>query len=89
MTDTGEGIQAEIYDALLATDAEAGGAGPRAYALEAGMRICTIPAVRASRIDSAELIGFIANTINEDTLRGYDQYAAAIVAGFGLSAVIR
>lgn len=82
-------IQSEIYQALLSTDAEAGGNGPRAYALEAGMRICTIPEVRASRIDSAELIGFIANTISEEELRGYDQYAAAIVERFGLSAVAR
>lgn len=76
--------QEEIYDALLSADAEAGGNGPRAYALEAGMRICTIPAVRASRLDSAELIGFIYNAINGQSTRGYDALADAIVAGFNL-----
>jgi hypothetical protein len=81
--------QEEIYEALLSADANAGGKGPRAYALEAGMRLCAIPAIRVARVDSAELIGFIYNAITEDVLRGYDQYAAAIVDRFNLVGVAR
>lgn len=79
--------QEEIYDAMLSADAEAGGNGPRAYALEAGMRVCAIPAVRVARVDSAELIGFIHNAIEENELRGYDEYAEAIINRFDLPEV--
>lgn len=58
--------------------------GPRRYALEAGMRICGIPAVRAARIDSAELIGFIFNTVEARPHQGYDELADAITSRFSL-----
>ncbi len=79
-------LAADIEHALMQTEAEgpASGAGQRAYALEAGLRIAQIPAVRASQIDSAELIGFIHNTIEQRTTCGYDALTAAIIDRFAL-----
>jgi hypothetical protein len=61
----------------------------RRYALEAGMRICAIPAVRAARVDSAVLVGFIFNTTMERPPAEYTEMAALIVAEFGLDEVAR
>lgn len=58
--------------------------GMRRYALEAGMRICSIPSVRAARVDSAELVGFMHNAITDAPMQSYDQLAAAIVERFKL-----
>ena len=48
-------ITRELTQADTAVEATTGREGMRRYALEAGTRICAIPAVRAARIDSAEL----------------------------------
>jgi len=79
-------ITDEITQALTSTDSDAGGKGPHAYALEAGMRICAIPEVRAKRVDSAELIGFIRDLATADKACPYDEQAAAIVDRFNLAA---
>lgn len=82
-------IQAEICDALMSADTQAGGKGAHLYALEAGTRICMIPAVRHARIDSAELVSFVRARMERDELRGYDKYATAIVDRFGLVELAR
>jgi hypothetical protein len=61
----------------------------RRYALESGMRICAIPAVRAAHVDSAVLVGFIFNTTMEHPPAEYTEMAALIVAEFGLGEVAR
>lgn len=79
-----EDITRELMQADTVVEATIGAEGMRRYALEAGTRICMIPEVRAARVDSAELIGFIRNTVETDRPRGYDRLAAAIVDRFGL-----
>jgi hypothetical protein len=81
-------VTEEITRELMLTDtvveATVGGEGMRRYALEAGARICMIPAVQAAQVDSAELIGFIRNAITADATRGYDVFAEAIATRFEL-----
>lgn len=84
-----EDITRELTVTDTAVESTFGPEGMRRYALEAGARICMIPAVLAARVDSAELIGFIRNTIEARPLQGYDELASAIVSRFGLVEVAR
>jgi len=78
----------KIARALMLSDtvveATIGPEGSRRYALEAGTRISMIPAVRAARVDSAELIGFIHNTTASRPHAEYDAVAVLIVDRFHL-----
>lgn len=77
-------ITRELELADTVVESTFGGEGQRRYALEAGVRICSVPGVRVTRVDSAELIGFIHNTITARPRQGYDELASAIVAEFDL-----
>lgn len=82
-------VAADITRELMLTDtvveATFDNAGMRRYALEAGTRICMIPAVRAARVDSADLIGFIYNTVEAEHWRlSYDDLAEVITERFNL-----
>jgi hypothetical protein len=77
-------ITRELEQADTVVESTFGHEGMRRYALEAGTRICMIPAVRAARVDSAELVGFIFNTVEARPHLEYDELAHRIVNRFGL-----
>ncbi len=56
----------------------------RQYALEAAVRVSEIPAVRAGRIDFAELIGFIHNWCSDNPGHDHNGLATAIVEQFSM-----
>jgi hypothetical protein len=83
VTVTGE-IARDLMPADTVVEATTGREETRRYALEAGARICGIPAVRAARVDSAELIGFIRDTAASAPMQSYDELAGAITKRFNL-----
>ncbi len=77
-------ITAALKHADTVVESTIGDEGSKRYALEAGIRIHDLPAVRAADIDSAELIGFIRNTTAEHRHAEYHEIAALIVNRFDL-----
>jgi len=84
-----EDITRELADADEVVESTFGPEGMHRYALEAGARICAIPAVRAARVDSAELISFIGDAVEARPHQGYAELASAIASRFGLVEVAR
>lgn len=77
-------ITKALMEADTTVEATTDDEGPRRYALEAGIRTCGIPGVRAARVDSAELVGFIQRATAAHRHAEYSDIAELIVAEFNL-----
>lgn len=80
-----EDITRELMRADDEVESTFGSEGMRRYAVVAGARVCMIPAVRAARTDSAELVGFIYNTVEARPHLEYEDLARRIADRFNLS----
>ncbi len=84
MTDVDTRTQVANVLHQASTDPENRDLTLRQFAVEAADRVCEIPAVRAGRVDFAELIGFIHNCCSDNPSQDHEGLATAIAERFSL-----